>query len=93
MHLARVIHALLQEGHQSRSGRSGIYQINNFKSTAKLVKGHGDHESWHGASNNINGLFKRFLGLLGLLYHTTVHRKGIYISRCNIMAAHAVDYY
>ena len=34
----QIIVLQLLQGHQSRSGRSGICRINNFKITAELVK-------------------------------------------------------
>ena len=39
----------------------------------------------------INGLFLWFLDLLGLLYHTTMDRKGVSVDAI-LSAAHTFDY-
>ena len=39
----------------------------------------------------INGLFLSLLDLLGLLYHTTMNRKGVSVDAI-LSAAHAFDY-
>lgn len=70
------------QGRQNRSGRSAFAGSKLFKIKKScvllqthhltMVGPHGDHESWHRASNDIMDFL---CDVIGLLYHTTVDRK------------------